>query len=430
MSQSGVNAAEAERERAQWGELVETFKSFHAGEPDDATLTRMWQRIVTETPELRMYALAQELRAGELPDADAARRERIWRRTTSGLAGSKAHPAPRRRVVAAAAWAFALALVALIFFGLGNYVSASLPDSPLYPMKRGWENLQTLLPYSAEARAGLALALAQRRENEAQALVDKGALPELVAQAISEELTDYTLAEPFIGADGLVLRVAMLQHRTNSWSSVYQVAALSSLGNWLASNPGLPIVLPTAVPTLPPTVIPTVSASPSPTLARATSTPAPSVTGAVPTVTLPAVQISPTPSLPQLQATTVSIPTLQIATTVPQPTLVVSTPLPLATTVSPLTTSVPNQIPSVTAPDLTSPTEILKAPTVELPKPTVELTAPTAELPKPTVEAPKPTVELPAPTSIIPHPTDLPPLPTVRLPKPTIGLPKVTPSLP
>jgi uncharacterized protein DUF5667 len=102
---------------------------------------------------------------------------------------SRPVPVPRRQILARFSFA-TVTLIVLIAIGLtGGIVYAandSLPDSPLYPIKRGTERVEILLARDAESQARAYMTFAERRLDEAEALVNKPEQSTLVEQTIAE----------------------------------------------------------------------------------------------------------------------------------------------------------------------------------------------------------------------------------------------------
>lgn len=92
---------------------------------------------------------------------------------------------PRRLVPAAAA---VMACLLLIVFGMVPAAADSLPDSPLYPVKRVIEETQVALTFDPDEQARLQVALAARRTEEIETQVNQGRpLPVSVLESVADQ---------------------------------------------------------------------------------------------------------------------------------------------------------------------------------------------------------------------------------------------------
>lgn len=102
---------------------------------------------------------------------------------------------PRLELLPRALTAFAAILFAILFIG-GSVVWASeesLPDQPLYPIKRLWENTQLWAEGSPTSKAELLIRFANRRLGEAMAMANSGS-EELVRKLMHEYRSDVSTA--------------------------------------------------------------------------------------------------------------------------------------------------------------------------------------------------------------------------------------------
>lgn len=92
------------------------------------------------------------------------------------LAGRRTGP---RRRLWQVAWALAVFLLALILgtAGLALAAEGSLPGEPLYPIKRGSEQLRLALTTTPDSRSALLLSFAERRLDEVAAVCSPAACP-------------------------------------------------------------------------------------------------------------------------------------------------------------------------------------------------------------------------------------------------------------
>ncbi len=93
----------------------------------------------------------------------------------------------------------ALLAVALIGFGAVMASAESLPDQPLYPVKRGWEQVRLLIPNSPEGRAKLLFEFADRRLTEAIVVANQGR-EKLARELMNEYRADLSAAVEVIEA--------------------------------------------------------------------------------------------------------------------------------------------------------------------------------------------------------------------------------------
>jgi hypothetical protein len=82
--------------------------------------------------------------------------------------------------------ALAILIICGILFGSVYASAKSLPDSPLYPLKKAVENTQIFLTLDSLDKASLHLKFAQRRINEAEAMIEKNK-----SNAVKKVLAEY-----------------------------------------------------------------------------------------------------------------------------------------------------------------------------------------------------------------------------------------------
>lgn len=119
-------------------------------------------------------------------------------------------PSRKRRVIPFARYSSQIALAAsvalfILIFGLGPAMAGSIPGEPLYPVKRSLESLELTLAQSPTQRTEVLLNQANRRADEALALLDRGKFdPTLVESAVS----DIRQANPGVLTESMRLRAA------------------------------------------------------------------------------------------------------------------------------------------------------------------------------------------------------------------------------
>ncbi len=368
--------------------------------------------------KLRPPATSELSRDGRVHDSTSP----WWQRLGRVLGGLRLRPA------------LAGAVAALIFLVLltGSVVSASgnsMPNSPLYPVKRLTEQVQLALTDDVVDEASLHLRFAERRIREAVAVPDKA--PALVTD-YQQELASALAMMKSLHKQGLdpvqlerLVRDDLSQQRRTLESAksaqlpapAYDeaVTALNNVETWLEDLRVESVVQDPSTPTAqPPSPTPT-NSEPA---AAATSTPEPTATTTPvpPTPTEPAAGIlnqtvtptqtpspvpptpTPVPPTPTAQATSTDTPAPPTPTPVPPtPTPVPPTPVP------PTPTDTPEPYP------VASPTPSPVPPTPVPPTPTNTPAPPTpTDTPEP-YPAVSPT---PTPSPVPPTPTPVPPTST------------------
>ncbi len=307
------------------------------------------------------------------------------------------------------------AFIFLILLG-GTVVSAaggSMPNSPLYPVKRLTERVQLAFTTDRTDQTDLHLRFAERRIKEAIAVPTKS--PDLVSD-YQQELSSalgilIELQQQGVSlADLEALVTPSLMHqratlessgRVRLPSSTYQVAigALNTIQSWLAelqpevAQNGQPSATPTEEllsPTpMAPAIVPTETVEPT-----ATST--------VPTPTEPSANVvgGPPGDTPTSPAPT-SAPS-ETPTAVPSPT---ATREPAASpTTTPPATAMPTAVPPTATPVPASPTPVPPTPVPPTPTPIPPTATDTPEPYPPASPTPTPVT----PTPVPPTPTDTP----------------------
>lgn len=408
---------------------------------------------ITEVPPVRPapeFKRATRRRLLALsPPAELPRR-RNW----VGILASMMGGLGRRMAIASAG-----VILILIVLSGGAAVAAadSLPDSPLYPIKRVTEQAQLLLTPRDSARAKLHIAYAQRRLDEAVIMAqrgEEGRARELLeeysgelqaAMAIVEELTTQTTKLSAELRGEVVEQSKTLESAGQTLSPEVKrlgLAAareaqvgLSTLAVSSSAKPALSSPTPTGTQLIEESGVPTVTMSPTPLsvatrvigtppglegspTAEVLSTPTTTAAGVTPTAT----QISP-PPMP-IRAT----PTMTAGTT-PEPTLPTApTPLPARFTPTPTATvprATPTSSPALPTPTPTFTPRAYPGPT-DTPLPTATPVSPTPT-PMPPTSTPTPRA-YPAPTGTptpeptgtpTPEPTNTPPSALRDTPTPT-----------
>jgi hypothetical protein len=139
----------------------------------------------------RFERLAERLQAVQPVNPDSATRIRAWNLVSARLAGSQvAVPARRWRPFRLAT--ALVAALAVLLVGSAVASAQSLPNSPLYPIKRFDEGLRATLTLGAQARFNYHLELARIRLAEAQAMMDAGRLDlaEVALESYAADLSE------------------------------------------------------------------------------------------------------------------------------------------------------------------------------------------------------------------------------------------------
>jgi hypothetical protein len=322
-----------------------------------------------------------------------------------------------------------LIIVSLISAGTVGVAASSLPDSPLYPIKRTTERVQLALTTSPASKARLYMSHSERRWEEIRALWETGkGLSEATLQDMNSARSDaLTAISQVSGEERLSLLTAFdllteKQQKTleeirpavppSNQEAVEEALEASEDHRWVAKEA---MVEPDLLLTPSPMPRPTDTATSVPP----TFTPAP-----VPTAT----PVPPTPTaIPRPTVKPMATPTRQAEVPAKPPVELTATPtpeaeVPFVPTVEPTSTA-QAEVPFV--PTLEPTVEPTSTPQAEVPfVPTLEPTS-TAQVEVPFVPAVEPTVE-PTPTATpIPLPTATPtPLPTAT----STPLPTATPT--
>jgi len=323
-------------------------------------------------------------------------------------------------------------LVAVVLIGGGTIVASaeSLPDHPLYPVKRAVESARLLLAVSPQSKAALHVEFASRRLNEAMAVAQKGQpdqAKELIQEYSSELLSAVVTLEK-AAAQGTSVsevsselrgQVAGQQTAVENAPAILPDDALNSALDVARQVDGAlaELAAPPASGQVPPSPLPpTGSPTPTPT---PTERPKPAAPVVVPPTQQPRIELpKSTPSLLILPTRTPEpftqpprlTPIILGATATPRP----ATPLPSHTPTEAPPPDTPTARPA-------TPTDTPLPPTVTPRAPTpTEITA-TPLPPEPTATQETPVPRPPTPTSV----TEPPPAPTH-----TAELPAATPTPP
>jgi uncharacterized protein DUF5667 len=167
----------------------------------------------------RFERLAERLRAVPAADPGAAGRIRAWNLVSASLTAKPAVSTARRWRPLRLAGALAAALAVLL---LGTAVAAaqSLPNSPLYPVKRFDEGVRASLTLGTTARFDYQLELAQTRLVEAQAMLEQDRL-DLAEAALSSYEADLSQAADLAASAGSPGVRGMLEDRLQEAIAVH-----------------------------------------------------------------------------------------------------------------------------------------------------------------------------------------------------------------
>ncbi len=276
------------------GDLLEScLQQVQAGDRPEAC-ARRHPRHADEL--LTLLTVAEQARTLALPPLSPVARRRM-RQELRGAVIAQRRAARRNR----AGWfapllrLAAVALVVLLALGGGVAAAqASLPGDALYPLKRGWEQVQLHLPQTPAQRAGMHLRLAAARVREALALHDRGdaLAPAGLADVAREYQQAWASIEDASGPQAPALRqqyraaiqqdLAAIQQRSHDGQPPLDLAPLQALAeaaqrqaaDSTPSGPDAP------APPAPATVPPPAEASPAP--------PWPAVPGVAPEARPPA----------------------------------------------------------------------------------------------------------------------------------------------
>jgi hypothetical protein len=159
----------------------------------------------------RFERLAERLQAVQPVNPDSATRIRAWNLVSARLAGRQvAVPARRWRPIRLTS--ALVAALAVLLVGTAVASAQSLPNSPLYPIKRFDEGLRATLTLGAQARFSYHLELARIRLAEAQAMVDAGRL-DLAEVALESYEADLSEAAAEAEQAGSAADQALLESR-------------------------------------------------------------------------------------------------------------------------------------------------------------------------------------------------------------------------
>ena len=422
-------------------ELVMLLQAARPRPADPAVYDRVWHKIVAEVDELAAHqALIRSASRYQPPSPRTV--GRIWQQVVQvqdGAARSQALTGwggLSPRLLAATA---AMLLIALLTGSLDEQMRRSLPNTPLYPLKRGVETMQgRWIP--AEEQDDYWLALAMRRQQESGWMIEQQAEPALVATTVAEfvdHLVKASASERELAADpntqnirdetAVEAQAEAFAKRVAAWPAVYQEAvrpALAHLPDAMPHQDGMvennesaetvAIVPPTAqvgasiyLPTETPTPLATKTPAPTDPIApTSTSSVAAALTGLLPLAASP----SPTATRNATQIVAALMarltPTL---TPTPPATEIAATPSAQLGPTSTLTT-LPTQMVSVTL--TPTGTAILSA----------TATATDTPVPQPPTQTPTPVPDTPTPTPVPDTPTPAPtmtPTPVPDTPAPT-----------
>lgn len=272
--------------------------------------------------------------------------ERIWYKVNKTIDATEETAVRRsRQWISIPRWAVAVAVLILsLLAGLNSAVASALPDSPLYPIKRTWEAAEWQITISRQDRARLALTLADLHFSEAEALVAKGAAPELIMESLKDSLAYLDAAANLGLSEEITRRLLAIQRQVRVWPPDDQVVAMKLLETWFQAHLSL---------------IPESGEIPQPV----TPTALPPILTPVPLIANPApLPLSASPTVGEPPVTPTSL--LSLITPTPQPSVVISTSVPPRPTLPP--------------PALTLPPPVLTLPP---PVPTLPPPAPTLRIP-------------------------------------------------
>ncbi len=122
-----------------------------------------------------------------LPDVRPSKAFKL--KTRVKIAEWSAHPQARRRALLPRFSFARLAAILVVILGLtsgGAYAADSLPGSPLYPIKRGAEQVQLWSTADQESQARVYMMFAERRLAETKALTRQADSNALVEQTMTE----------------------------------------------------------------------------------------------------------------------------------------------------------------------------------------------------------------------------------------------------
>jgi len=253
---------------------------------------------------------------------------------------------PRRLVPAAAA---IMACLLLVVFGVMPAAADSLPDSPLYPVKRVIEETQVALTFDPDEQARLQVALAARRTDEIETQVNQGRpLPVSVLELVADqnqralgaitrlpESEATTLLRHFVAISSrqeMALEQVLIV--SPAQPAVAQVLAATQANHqWAESVVNNPAILRRTATPVPPTatpvtvaVLPPATATPGLVVTPFTPSPTPRldkspVMTPTPALTPTAVtEVKPTSTLPSSPSATVTSPALSTPTSTSVPT--------------------------------------------------------------------------------------------------------------
>lgn len=356
-------------------------------------------------PELSDAAL-QRIESQVLATFDLRRRAAAPRR------------APRRLLWAAAA----CLLVVLVGVGLFTQAVNSLPGETFYGAKLGVERIELSLARSPEAQSRVYLRQANRRLEEASALIAQGQFdPAVVDQALrsleSAAVDEQPAVQMRLDEAAGMLRQTVSRAQARGLISAERAAALDErIDQFLAGRgPRLPEQMPPTVPppppsatgtAVPPTPTPTPTASPVPTVTRTTAPPPPTEA------------ISATQTAPPASATALPPQGTFVLSPLPTQPLTRATRLPLRPSVSPTRIpAIPPRLTLTALPPVVPPTRNTARPTLPpVVPPTRNAAGPT--LPPPVVP---PTRNAAGPT--LPPPPVVPPTPVLVVPSTPANVP-------
>jgi len=141
------------------------------------TLLARYAEFSSELRPLLKTAQAAKLRGAANPSAAAHQRGRA--RLLQHTENLRARRSAPRRTWTAAFQKFSFALAAALFFfitssGLIRGSASALPGETLYPIKRGWEGMQTAFTFDGQKRIALAETNNRQRIDETKTLLAQG----------------------------------------------------------------------------------------------------------------------------------------------------------------------------------------------------------------------------------------------------------------
>jgi hypothetical protein len=262
---------------------------------------------------------------------------------------SRPIPVQHRMFLSRFSFATAAATILVVLGLTGGLVYAandSLPDSPLYPIKRGTERVEILFASDALSQSRIYMTFAERRLDEAKALASKTDQNILAEQAIAEYNNQVNASLAATAPLGLSGAAPLTQELTNritrqqdNLKTLEKKVSASALEKALSSAEKAKEKLNAPASPKPATASPA-SSSTSPTPVEPTPSKTPTLTPS--TTTRP---FTPQPSVPAT-ATQISIFPLTVSATI-APTSSTGTPIPNILPIQPPPSILPTRFPTV-----------------------------------------------------------------------------------